>query len=403
MLALKSLLFSKTKVQKLKNLLYEHFKILCGKSLGKSYAGCINTTTARQSAELHTWTYQSKLIFTDINRMSLALTANAQDNLVDTQLVTEFDYSLVRLINAAVYTNSVDHVSIFDANGERHDLISVGKMPKLAQGRLHLKAGETITGQTLSLCGALAVAGGNYGHWLIDGLPRLFLALEKYQLLDFDNVLVPTLCHDFHLESLLEFGVRRDSIIVIESLKLYQFESLVCTTPPRGRSSGVVPGWLLDHYQQYAASKLNFQNNGGWGKIYISRADAPGRHFKDEKTVKQTMESLGFQSVELSKYTFVEKVRIFRQAKVIVGLTGAGLSNLMFCKEGTSVVELKPSTNPTYIFTSICSYVGLNYYPLVFDGESFVARLNPYYGSFDLDLRRLSDVVSRAISAPDTY
>ena len=56
------------------------------------------------------------------------------------------------------------------------------------------------------------------------------------------------------------------------------------------------------------------------------------------------MISHGFQSLTLSKLSFIEQVKIFNSAETVVGLHGAGFANLVFCKPGTKVLELKSKT-----------------------------------------------------------
>lgn len=46
--------------------------------------------------------------------------------------------------------------------------------------------------------------------------------------------------------------------------------------------------------------------------------------------------------VQLEHIPFEEQVYLFHHAKMIVGIHGAGLSNLFFCKKYTKVVEIKP-------------------------------------------------------------
>ena len=46
----------------------------------------------------------------------------------------------------------------------------------------------------------------------------------------------------------------------------------------------------------------------------------------------------------MSELTFVDQVSLFNNIDQVVGLHGAGFANIVFCKPGTKVLELKPYT-----------------------------------------------------------
>ena len=129
-------------------------------------------------------------------------------------------------------------------------------------------------------------------------------------------------------------------------------------------------------------------------RLYISRRDANSRNFVNEDELVQIMQRAGFQIVELSKFGFIEKIELFANAEIIIGLTGAGLTNLMFCSKETQVVEIFPSSYVTYFYASIAGYLGLDYRALIFDNYSILSNLNKYYGNLSLDpqlLKRMLD------------
>ena len=55
-----------------------------------------------------------------------------------------------------------------------------------------------------------------------------------------------------------------------------------------------------------------------------------------------------FRIVELENLPFIEQVRLFYQSKVIIGIHGGGLSNIIFCQKGIKVLELGPRLVPCY-------------------------------------------------------
>ena len=84
-------------------------------------------------------------------------------------------------------------------------------------------------------------------------------------------------------------------------------------------------------------------------KIFIDRSDSTSnighlRKITNESDVKNCLIKNDFKSVILGELHFQKQVEIFNNADVIVGLHGAGLANLCFCRTGTKLIELKSNT-----------------------------------------------------------
>ena len=133
--------------------------------------------------------------------------------------------------------------------------------------------------------------------------------------------------------------------------------------------------------------------------MYISRKDAPGRNIKNEESIIAMLEKYDFQIIELSQFRYDEKVSIFKNARIVVGLSGAGLVNLMFANPNLKVIEIMPRTSASYLFASISAYLGIRHEVLIFDKTSTLKYLNPYYGSFEVDQAELEELVVKVIYA----
>jgi capsular polysaccharide biosynthesis protein len=129
-------------------------------------------------------------------------------------------------------------------------------------------------------------------------------------------------------------------------------------------------------------------------RLYISRRDAGSRKFVNEDEIVSLLQAKGFQSVELSDYGFSQKIALFAHADIIVGLTGAGMTNMMFCHSGAQVIEMFPASYVTYFYASMAGYLGLDYRPLIFDNQSVLSSMNKYYGNLLLDVTLLDEMLS---------
>ena len=61
---------------------------------------------------------------------------------------------------------------------------------------------------------------------------------------------------------------------------------------------------------------------------------------ENELEVAATLEGWGFTIITLSSLSYSDQVSIFRRASHVVGMHGAGLTNLVFCPSGTHVLEI---------------------------------------------------------------
>jgi len=77
-------------------------------------------------------------------------------------------------------------------------------------------------------------------------------------------------------------------------------------------------------------------------RLYISRRDAARRHVTNETDLEPILRRHGFEIVTLSGLKAVAQAALFRQASIVIGLHGAGLTNTGFCQPGTPVVEILP-------------------------------------------------------------
>jgi capsular polysaccharide biosynthesis protein len=70
----------------------------------------------------------------------------------------------------------------------------------------------------------------------------------------------------------------------------------------------------------------------------------------DEDYLRVLLKSDGFGTYQFSELTVPQQISLFSQARMIVGVHGAGFSNLAFASKGTVVYELfsnryKPDIN----------------------------------------------------------
>ena len=192
--------------------------------------------------------------------------------------------------------------------------------------------------------------GANYHHWMLETLPRCWIFDEYPGLLGLPLVL-PFLTKQFQYDTLVK--VFKGSIDKIQSLqydgqRYLDLKRLIFPSylAPRGHSRRQLD-WLRSRFleREGCATRL----------IYISRDDAiNGRKLINEPEVVSFLSMLGFEIVTLSALSHAEQVDLFTDARSIVGVAGAGITNHIFSPPGAHVIEIHPQTytNRAYFFTT---------------------------------------------------
>ena len=195
-----------------------------------------------------------------------------------------------------------------------------------------------------------------YGHWLWDILPRLHL-LEKSGI-GWDKLVVPQVAR-YERESLSLLGLEAKAIISDQDLHLQAKELVVpCLAGfPIGNYSAWACQWLRDRFFPLTPPPAVSQPR----KLYISRAKAATRRVLNEDELMSALSPLGFEPVFLENYSFLDGVRLLRDAEAVISAHGSNITNLVFCQPGTPVIEIFSPKWVAACHYSVACQVGLNY------------------------------------------
>lgn len=301
----------------------------------------------------------------------------------------------IKYMRLPAYTNGATHCSVFARTGERIGRLSYDIGDVRVPPRQQLAVSKVVSGVTANLYGNVAAAEGNYFHWFVDALSRLFL-IERFHSLDtIDHVLVPPLKYDFQWDSLAALGFERSQIIELQPLQCLQFDCLLASSAPRGKGSSISPGWAIDKFNKILRKKAASTLSVAGKKVYISRRDAPNRMFLNEDQVRDFLEKRGFDVVELTPLNLFQKIAVFRDADLIVSQTGAGLTNLMFCHSNVKVLELvdKKFVYPPY--ASLAVYGGGKHYAHFFSNDSVLGLTDAMVAKSSLNIDDLDNSLAK--------
>lgn len=258
----------------------------------------------------------------------------------------------------------------------------------------------------------------SYYHWLVETLP-LFHGLELFLPSGIKHV-VPGPMSRFHSESLELLGVEPSQYREIGPDEVFELESAY-VAPPATVSyaelpvSMLSPHWLdvlfdqpftgpFNHSptglrwvaaQMVASSKMSAASPPSPRRIYISRRLASCRRLNDDD-LEPVLSKHQITVLTVENYSLAEQVRLFHHAELVVAPHGAGLSNLMFCKAGTRVLEIFEPSVVRLCYWSISDTFNLKY-DFLLGGTVPSAGMDP---DIHLDPSMLDEALTATLHEP---
>ena len=206
-----------------------------------------------------------------------------------------------------------------------------------------------------------AASGANYYHWLLESLPRLLLLKQAgFALNAIDRFLVNQEQHPFHAQTLEILGIPNAKRVSAQKNRVFRCECLLVPSLPA--EPMVFPSWTITFLrEQFLAAAASIPME----RIFISRRRAGRRRLLNESEIEEHLRMAGFRTVILEDLSFREQVGMFASASAIIAPHGAGLSNLVFAKPGTKVIELVGPTFINHCFQKLARAMLLPYAEIV--------------------------------------
>lgn len=198
-----------------------------------------------------------------------------------------------------------------------------------------------------------------YFHWLTDALTRLFVVRDR---LDQLKLTLPWefATRQFVKPTLDVFGVK--NVDFIQPNEVLRCRSLVMPThtAPSGHFKDAV---IRGVRAKLLAAFGDTSYRGAGERIYISRRDAGRRRIANENEILPILQKLDFQFICAEELSFEDQVAVASRTRYLVSNHGAGLTNMLFMREGGSVLELRHRAdwiNNCYFI--LASALGFNYF-----------------------------------------
>lgn len=193
----------------------------------------------------------------------------------------------------------------------------------------------------------------NHSHWLTAHLPKFLLARNLGLL---EHVLLPERLKPAQEASLRMLGIDPDAFACFDESRPLLVSDLTLLGTDRFRPD------LLRPVRDVMAPALPPEER--MRRIYISRARARFRKLLNEDEIWPILEARGFERIFMEDLDFDAQVDLMRRAECLVAPHGAGLTNMMFCAEGTKIVEIASLGFPNPNFYALAAAMGLSYHLL---------------------------------------
>ena len=235
--------------------------------------------------------------------------------------------------------------------------------------------------------------GAAYYHWMFDVIPRFeLLRRSGIEIETIDKFIVNGTDHSYEKETLKSLGIPETKIIESSCGLHIKAKNLVV---PSICYQGVsqISKWACEFIHREFLREKNGQKIEKLKRIYISRELASYRRFINEEEVLNFLEKWGFESVKLETMSVAEQAYCLANAEVVVAPHGAGLTNIVFCRPGTKVIEIfSPTYLPScyWILSNICD---LEHYYLIGELLENTDSCLPIHQDIKVDLDLLQKLI----------
>jgi len=178
----------------------------------------------------------------------------------------------------------------------------------------------------------------NYWHTIADDLSHINLLRSRgITLDDYDHIICEKPSNKAVSEVYKLWNIQEKKLVSLREHKHIEFEEVSFFSG----SLSLLPVQINETRNKVLTS-LKKNDLFKYKNIIIGRGDVDTRKWINQSDCQKCLESeFDFQLVESSQLTFTEQAYLFQNTKIVVGVHGAGLTNIIFMKPGSYVIELR--------------------------------------------------------------
>lgn len=233
----------------------------------------------------------------------------------------------------------------------------------------------------------------NYGHWFIYTLPMLEVYWKFIDPQEIDYYYVGEITN-FKIETLTALGITKEKIV---DFPCKADRSITCVINRKLQNGG-------HQYPTSLAYKLarnlflptqNYSNNKYPKRLYVKRGQVDHREVINDHEVIEYLESIGFEALTMDGRATKEEAEIFYSADVIISVCGSALTNLLFIREGITVIEIFPYGYLDGHFYALANYSQAKYFYII--GEKIPHNSTiPHLSNVKVNINKLKQICKLA-------
>jgi capsular polysaccharide biosynthesis protein len=231
----------------------------------------------------------------------------------------------------------------------------------------------------------------NYGSWLFRVLPKL-QTLKRFTLEENIKFLVWAGTPTFR-EYLRFLGIPEHRLIQHDpGHVVYELEKAI--VPSIRNNQAFLDAESLAFYSRIREQFGSLQQPGN--RIYVSRlAQSRGgspRAMQNEADLIERLRALGFRIVSPETLTVPEQIRTFSSAELVVGPSGSGMFNVVFCHPGTKVIDIE--SEPHWLHAHLCLFASCGLRFGIFVGKAANQNFSFHHQPWHVNIDALIEQVS---------
>lgn len=193
--------------------------------------------------------------------------------------------------------------------------------------------------------------GRNYYHWILDSLTRLRL---RDDLPETTKILLPKSDAPYMRETLELLGLwkfveqPRANHVAPERFYFCSPTAMTGVWNPEGFN------WLRKRFSPYFSDQCVNR------RVFLTRRGT-NRIPEELANIEKQFEMAGFQIVNPGEMSVLEQIKLISGAEAVAGIHGAAMTNILWAREGTPVLELFGNSYLNACYEVIAIQGGLNY------------------------------------------
>jgi hypothetical protein len=250
----------------------------------------------------------------------------------------------------------------------------------------------------------------NYFHWVTEALPRLVQIVDKYiaqKNISWDNF-VFLLDYGLPSQCLASIKIILNREVEYESIKsgekMYCNQLVYCTPlwlsldNTKGLPNPKKEFFVDEHSLRELRQKIitNYDRDAPLytenKRIYLQRLNNTLRPIKNIYAVEMILHKYGFDFLNVGSLELNEQIKLFQNVDVVIGVSGASFTNILFMRENSKVINFYPSSSPTnyYIFQPLADASSVD---LIHFLTTPTDNSNNVHGESFIDVDRLENML----------